>query len=465
MKRIWPIAKMTFKEGLRMRVFLVVLLVLGFAVMRLPFALKGDETLAGRLQTFLSYSLGALGLFMGFATVFMACATLTGEIRTKSIHLVLTKPVNRFELLAGKWIGVNLLNILIVLISGAVIYGFAVFIMTRPEKFVRDRINIRDVIWTAREAARPVLPDFRAAATAYVDDQLSKNSNYTQNRDLAIVLREKEMLEQFRLIGPQRIAAFNFENLTPPEREDTAMQVRYKARGVPIPKDEIVVIDWGILDQATGAALFPLQRTEERMTELHQFLLRQSNVAKDGKATLLVGNPTFPDAPNRYVLAFEGDDALELLYKVGSFEVNFAKSLMLILFRLGFLSAIGLFFGTFTSFPVACFCTLSIYLFCIGIPWWMESIGANLPDNQAGAKVDPYGSGGRLVRMVLVPILTFVLPDFFKYDGVDKLIDGYYISWELIASGAAHTIIYGLVLLALPGWLIFRSREIAGVTV
>ncbi len=145
--------------------------------------------------------------------------------------------------------------------------------------------------------------------------------------------------------------------------------------------------------------------------------------------------------------------------------MNFAKSLMLILFRLGFLSAIGLFFGTFTSFPVACFCTLSIYLFCIGIPWWMESIGANLPDNQAGAKVDPYGSGGRLVRMVLVPILTFVLPDFFKYDGVDKLIDGYYISWELIASGAAHTIIYGLVLLALPGWLIFRSREIAGVTV
>lgn len=465
MKRIWPIAKMTFKEGLRMRVFLVVLLILGFAVMRLPFALKGDETLAGRLQTFLSYSLGALGLFMGFATVFMACATLTGEIRTKSIHLVLTKPVNRFELLAGKWIGVNLLNILIVLISGAVIYGFAYFIMTRPEKFARDRINIRDVIWTAREAARPVEPDFRAAAEAYVDDQLAKNPNFTSNRDLAIAVQEKSFKERFRQLAPQQVTAYEFKNLAPPESDKTAIQVRFKVRAIPIPKDEIVAVSWGVRDPDTGELLFPLQTTDERMTEMHQFLLKQQGVAKDGKATLLVGNPTLAGAPDRHVILFEGDDSLEILYKVGSFEVNFLKSLLLIIFRLGFLSAIGLFFSTFTSFPVACFCTLSIYLFCIGIPWWLESIGANLPANAAGAKVDPFGAAGGLVRMVLVPLLTFALPDFFKYDGVEKLIDGYYISWDLVVLGAAHTLAYGIVLLALPGWLIFRAREIAGVTV
>lgn len=138
MKRVWAIAWLTFQEGIRMRIVLVFLIVLGVAVLRLPFALKGDETLSGRLQTFLAYSLGALSVFLGLATAFLSCATLTNEIRTRSLHLVVTKPVTRFQILAGKWLGVNLLNVLMLALSGATIYGFAVYIKNQPELFVRD---------------------------------------------------------------------------------------------------------------------------------------------------------------------------------------------------------------------------------------------------------------------------------------------------------------------------------------
>jgi hypothetical protein len=39
---------MTFAEGIRMRIVLVALMVLALLVLRMPFALRGDETLAGR---------------------------------------------------------------------------------------------------------------------------------------------------------------------------------------------------------------------------------------------------------------------------------------------------------------------------------------------------------------------------------------------------------------------------------
>ncbi len=52
--RVAAIARLTFWEGVRMRIVLVFVLVLVFILLRLPFSLKGDETLAGRLQTFIS---------------------------------------------------------------------------------------------------------------------------------------------------------------------------------------------------------------------------------------------------------------------------------------------------------------------------------------------------------------------------------------------------------------------------
>lgn len=466
MKRVWAIAWLTFQEGIRMRIVLVFLIVLGVAVLRLPFALKGDETLSGRLQTFLAYSLGALSVFLGLATAFLSCATLTNEIRTRSLHLVVTKPVTRFQILAGKWLGVNLLNVLMLALSGATIYGFAVYIKNQPELFVRDSMQLRDVIWTARAAATPKIPDFRKDAEAYITEQLAGDPTFTNNKDLAILENIKQREEAFRRIQPGQRQVYEFEDLTQPESPDTVLQVRFKVRGTPIPKDDIVYVIWALIDPDTGAVaeVFP---TRERMTEWHQFLFRNSGVlVQKGRAVLGVENPLPPfDPMNQTAIYFEGADSLKLMYKVGSFEVNYLKTLTLILFRLAFISAVGLFFGTFTSFPVACFCTLSIYLFCLGIPWWLESIGANMPPEAMTAKLDPYGRFGAYVRVLLVPLLRFALPDFWAYDGVARLIDGYTITPGVMLLSALHTLVYGLLLLALPGWLIFRSREVAEVVV
>jgi hypothetical protein len=158
-------------------------------------------------------------------------------------------------------------------------------------------------------------------------------------------------------------------------------------------------------------------------------------------------------------------DSLELLYKVGSFETNFIKTLVLIVCILAFLSAVGLFFATFATFPVAAFCTLSIALFCLGSPWWVEVIGGDLPASQEGGKIDPFGVLGPYVRPVLTFVLKFGLPDFGRYSGIDSLTEGYAIEMGRFLANATHTLVYGAIVLALPGWLIFQRREVAEVIV
>jgi len=453
MQRVIAIARHTFWEGVRMRVVLVTMAVLIVLVPIMSGHLKGDGTVAGRLQNFLSWSLGALSVLLSLATIFFSCATLTHEFASKSLHMIVTKPVSRLEILAGKWLGVNALALLVILLSGLMIYVFAWFIRQEPVKFERDRYKITDTVWTSRIAADPTVPDFEPAAREHIDALAAQGSEFVSGREFAVQERVKELREQWINIPPGYDRAYQFENIPEPDNPDAVLQVRFRMRAIPMPMDEMIDVGWAILDPETGAVLQTLQ-TRERQSQRHQFLVR-SRAVIGGKAVIAVAN-AFEQGRSIY---FEGDDSFQLLYKVGSFEGNYVKTLALIQFRLAFLSAIALFFGTFVGYPVACFCVLCMYVFCLFAPWWFEAIGANLQTTDP--RYDPYGGWGPLLRGLLLPPIRFLAPNFAAYDGVDSLIDGFRIAPELIARAAGHTLLYGVALLGVPGWLIFRSREVA----
>jgi len=462
MRRALAIAWLTFSEGVRMRMVLVFLVVLVFLMLRMPFALRGDETLTGRLQNFLAYSLGALSLLLGLATVFFSCATLTGEIKECSLQLVVTKPVSRFQILLGKWLGVNLLNLLMVLLCGGAIYGFAHFIRSRPGQFERDRLQMRDVVWTARVAATPVVPagEIAQAAAQSVEERIGTGEIDKADQATAIMRRIEELKNRWRSIEGGEARLFEFKGLAPPEREDTVIQIRYKARGIPLPPLEQLPIVWMICDPKTRAPLAQ-RETHEHTGDTHQFLLRAGPAIRDGELALLVINPADPSGGS--TIYFEGDNGLQVLYKVSGFEANYVKALAMVMLQLLLLSGIGLFFGTFVSFPVACLCTCAFYLFCAAMPFLLEAMGVG--QVYMSARFDPYGTWGPTIRLFLVPFMKTVFPDFGRFSGPRYLVDGTYIPFPLLGACLVHTLLYGGLLLLLPGWLIFRRREIAEVIV
>ena len=54
---IWAVARQTFRQCLRMKVAGLFIVLLALFLAAMPYQMKGDETLAGRIRTFLSLSL------------------------------------------------------------------------------------------------------------------------------------------------------------------------------------------------------------------------------------------------------------------------------------------------------------------------------------------------------------------------------------------------------------------------
>lgn len=442
-----------------MRITLVFVLILLVILFGLPTVLRGDETLSGRVQTFLAYSLGALSIFASLTTLFFSCHTLAGEIKSNVIHLLVTKPVSRLEILAGKWLGVNLLNLVLVGVCGLMIYLFAVQISRGKPAFGRDAIKLQNVVWTSRVAIRPKQPDYVPQVEAFFKDRAERGET-TFDLGAAKVQKLKELDAEWRTVAPGSFSVYEFEDLPTPHGS-SVVQVTFKAIGSPPTPNDRLPILWQFLDPESRVPLTPEpMMTEGRSGDMHEFLINAEAVVKNGRALIAVINPAPPEGTH---ITFEQDRGILMHYRVTTFEANYGKSLATLLFRLAFLSAIGLFFGVFVSFPVACACTATFYIVGLGHSWWMESIGANIVGYTVD--VDPYGHIGPAIRFVLVPLMTLIFPDFGALDGTAKLLAGENISWGLLARAAGHTLAFGGVALFSLGWFIFSEREIAEVQV
>ena len=64
MNSIWAVAKNTIKQALRMKIALVFIILLLVLLPVIGISVTGDETIKGRLQTFISYSLSLTSLLL-----------------------------------------------------------------------------------------------------------------------------------------------------------------------------------------------------------------------------------------------------------------------------------------------------------------------------------------------------------------------------------------------------------------
>ena len=109
-------------------VFIILLLIL---LPVLGVSTTGDETLKGRLQTFISYGLSLTSFLLCLLTIAISIYTVTNDIKEKQIFTVITKPIRRFEFLTGKLLGVILLDIILLCVFSSVIWFLKFFVFER----------------------------------------------------------------------------------------------------------------------------------------------------------------------------------------------------------------------------------------------------------------------------------------------------------------------------------------------
>src|ERR1700691_4157407 len=152
MQRILAIAWLTWKAAVRFRLFLVIAVLLLAAVVGLPLLLKDDGTARGFTQIILTYTLSAITALLGLSTLWLSCGTLARDIEECQIQVVATKPIARWQIWLGKWLGIVMLNGALLAISGACVYGLLQWRATKlPEA---EQKILREQVLVARGSAK-----------------------------------------------------------------------------------------------------------------------------------------------------------------------------------------------------------------------------------------------------------------------------------------------------------------------
>jgi len=182
-------------------------------------------------------------------------------------------------------------------------------------------------------------------------------------------------------------------------------------------------------------------------------------------------------SPTQYLGMAESD--LYLLLPPGNFGVNYMKGLFGIWLQAMVLTAIGVWAGTFLSWPVALLTTIAFFVagqlaFAFLVDFTRQAIMGGGPfeslirllthDNQMSELTPTAGvvlakTLDSLV-MPLMSLLVYVVPNFQALDVSNMVADGFAVSWRTMAGNTLLALAYALPFSFL-GFLILKNREVA----
>jgi ABC-type transport system involved in multi-copper enzyme maturation permease subunit len=138
MKRIFSIARNTFREAVRDRVLynlvLFVLLITASAIF------LGELTAGQESRTIVNLGLGAMLIFGAFISIFVGVGLVSKEIEKRTVFAIFSKPIGRGEFIIGKYLGLCLTLLVNVLVMGIGVSLALLFV---------GGINLVTSIWAA----------------------------------------------------------------------------------------------------------------------------------------------------------------------------------------------------------------------------------------------------------------------------------------------------------------------------
>jgi hypothetical protein len=182
-------------------------------------------------------------------------------------------------------------------------------------------------------------------------------------------------------------------------------------------------------------------------------------------------------SPTQYLGMAESD--LYLLSSSGNFGANFMKGLFGVWLQAMVLTAIGVFAGTFLSWPVALLTTIAFFFagqlaYGFLVDFTRQAVLGGGPfeslirlvthDNQmsdlaptAGVVIAKTLDG---LVMPIMSMLVYIVPNFQALDVSNTVADGFAVSWSTIISNTLLALAYALPF-SIVGYFILKHREVA----
>jgi hypothetical protein len=455
MQQILAIIGLTWKAAFRYRLFWVIVTLLLAAVVGLPLLIKHDGTASGFAQILITYTLGAVTMLLGLCTLWLACGTLARDIEECQMQMVLVKPVARWQVWLGKWLGLVTLNATLLALSGASIYGLVEW---RARGLSQEEVTkLQSQVLVARASARPASLDATIEAETHrlLQEKIEKHElGQATPGEVANSIREG-LLAEVQAVPSDAVRPWEIHLGTDRDQlKNHVMYLRVKFNTAAADSAATYYGEW-ILGNPQTKKVWRTDRMSMTPDTFQELPVPGDSVDDNGNVYIAFHNP------NKATMLFPLADGLEVLYRVGGFAPNLIRGLGIILCWMALLAALGLAAASFLSFPVAAFCSLAVLTVVLssGTLANVVSEGTVMGMNEETGQKESVA-----VDNVMVPVYRRILDVVNlvqQFSPVDSLSSGRVISWGELGRAVTEIVLMLGGILGIFGVFVFHRRELA----
>jgi len=299
----------------------------------------------------------------------MACGAISGEVEDKRVQLVATKPVRYLQLWIGKWLGILLVNALLLAATGAITRGALHYILRTTAPAAAESQTLNREILVGRRLLLPKQPDVDAEILGFLQSLRGKRQSprgTLQGESFQAIKRD--LLARQSTVAPGQSIDWVFDlsghgDLLSDGPRELTMRFALKCAAL----ERTPVTGTWTLGTESSPELHRID-VENILDGVHQIPLPSDLFSRKGNhnseispslhVRFLNAEAPHPGDTPQPTVFFDPIRGVELLTRETSFEVNLVRTLVVIFAYLASLSALGLTAGALFSFPVATFASV-----------------------------------------------------------------------------------------------------------
>jgi ABC-type transport system involved in multi-copper enzyme maturation permease subunit len=453
MNKIMAIAGLTWKSAFRYRLFWILAVLLLAAVVGLPLVLKDDGTAKGLAQILLTYTLSAVATLLGVATLWLSCGTLAKDVEECQMQVVAVKPIARWQIWIGKWLGLLSLDATLLALAGAAIFSLlhwrASHLPAAEQKILHDEIFI------ARAGIKDQIPDLTKKIDALMNRRVKgRPTDYTADELVELRQQAKALVIAGETeVPPGYPKRWGIDLSTLRDHlGQRPLQLRVKFHTAKPNPDQRYETGW-IVGPTNSSQRIGI----EQNLPPDSFQEFEIPTLLDDKGILWIDFIN----PNDVAVAFPLEEGFELLYPESTFGINFVRGMGVLFCWLALLAAIGLAMASFLSFPVASFASLALLIMGLSSSVVSSVVEQGTITGYDAAKA---GYGHSPVDLIIVPVFQGALKIIKlveSFSPIDDLSSGMSITWGELGLAVAQIILLLGGFFCVFGIILFTRRELA----
>jgi len=425
------------------------------SVVGLPILIKDDGTARGFTQILLTYTLSVIAALLGLSTLWLACGTLARDIEECQMQMVAVKPIARWQIWLGKWLGLISLNAALLAISGTAVFFLLQWrAMRLPEA---EQRTLRNEVLVARSAVKE--PTRERELEEETNRRLKAALEKSQAPGLDARLMRQQIKEtlkaEVQIVSPGQFRPWQIDlGFAKHFLRGQPLFLRVKFNAAQRSPSGTFTALWQV-GAPDSARLWQSERMSLAPDTFHEFEIPPNLFDDKGVLTILFLNV------NNTALLFPLEDGMEVLYREGGFGLNFARGLGIIFCWMALLAALGLAAASYLSFPVAAFASLAVLAMALS-SGTMSSVVSE--GTIMGYNSEKGMAGHSPADAVVIPVFRAILKVVNLAKGfspVDSLSTGRSISWSELGAAFGQIVLLLGGIVALLGVWGFHRRELA----